>query len=154
MYSTHHAAISLVVGAGAVFALPAVSVFGVDVPTVLLLAYAVAVGVLIDLDHFLIARVRTGTWDAAVFCLRNPTVVFTDQRRIFSPGDVGVLPRLLSHLLLVGLLVPLLALESVPLAVVTAAVLYTHLVCDVLWDIYQLEQRADQPATDRIETVL
>ncbi|MCU4740116.1 hypothetical protein OB955_03245 [Halobacteria archaeon AArc-m2/3/4] len=155
MYSKHHAVISLAVGAAAVYALPAVTVFGVDVPPVALVAYATAIGVFVDLDHFLIARIKTGTWEAIGFCLRNPTVAFADQGRIFSAGDVGVLPRLLSHQLIVGAAVALFALESLPLAVLTAVVLYIHIVCDLCWDIWQLGHgREDQTAAERFETVL
>jgi len=55
---------------------------------------------LIDLDHFLIARLKTGNWDAVRFCLTDPGAAVTDQSEIFDPGDVGVLSRLLSHVVL------------------------------------------------------
>lgn len=155
MYSKHHAVISLVVGAVSVYVLPAVTIFGVDVSPIALVAYAVVIGVFVDLDHFLIARLKTGTWDAMAFCLRNPAAAFGDQGRIFAPGDVGVLPRLLSHQLIVGAAVSLLALESLPLSVLTAVVLYAHIVCDLCWDIWQLgHSQDDQTAAERFETVL
>lgn len=135
--------ISLVVGAVAVSFLPPANAFGIAVPPVLLIAYATALGILIDLDHFVVARYKTGSWDAVRFCLGNPIAVFTDQDRIFEEGDVGVLSRLLSHLLIGGVLVSILALESVPLAVLTAFVLYVHLVCDVAWDIHGLRRREE-----------
>ncbi|MXV63961.1 hypothetical protein GS429_18215 [Natronorubrum sp. JWXQ-INN-674] len=119
-----------------------ITVFGYAVPVPLVVAYGTAVGVLIDLDHFLIARYKTGSWGAVRFCLAHPAAAVADQRRIFEPGDVGVLSRLLSHLLLIGIAVPLLALSSASLAVVTGVVLYVHLVSDVAWDISRLDQYA------------
>ncbi|MEY7847627.1 hypothetical protein AB7C87_00265 [Natrarchaeobius sp. A-rgal3] len=102
----------------------------------------------VDLDHFLIARVKTGDWAAVRFCLANPIAAVVDQHRIFDRGDVGVLSRLLSHLVIVGVLVPLLALESVAFAILTGVVLYVHVVCDVAWDVWRLRHEAD-PVADR-----
>lgn len=126
----------------AVYVLPLPSVFGQDVPPVLLVAWATAVGVLIDLDHFLIARLETGTWDALRFCLENPSAAFLDQDRIFNRGDVGALSRLLSHLVIAGVLVGTLTLVNISLAVLTATVLYAHLVCDVAWDVVRFRREA------------
>ncbi|APW99733.1 hypothetical protein CHINAEXTREME_19025 [Halobiforma lacisalsi AJ5] len=128
--------------------LPPVSPFGYAVPAAALVAYGTAIGVLIDLDHFLIARLKTGGWDAVRFCLSNPAAAVADQSRIFDRGDVGVLSRLLSHLVLIGLLVALLALASVPLAVLTAAVLYVHLLTDVAWDASRLDRQIEASADD------
>ncbi|WP_341850638.1 hypothetical protein [Natronococcus wangiae] len=105
----------------------------------------------IDLDHFVIARFKTGTWDPLRFSLVNPFAAFTDQDRIFDRGDVGALTRLLSHLMLTGILVPALALASVSLAVITAVVLYAHVVADVAWDVRRLE-RTDVSADDLIRS--
>ncbi|WP_255169841.1 hypothetical protein [Natrononativus amylolyticus] len=135
MYSKHHAAVSLVVGLALVAVLAPVTVGGVGVPSAALVLYAVAVGVFIDLDHFVIARATTGDWRALRFCLRRPVAAFTDQDLIFDSGDVGALSRLLSHLLLSGLFVVALAVASVPLAVLTGVVLYVHVVTDVWWDL-------------------
>ncbi len=112
-------------------------------------AYGTAVGVCIDLDHFLIARAKTGGWDAVRFCLANPGAAVADQSRIFEPGDVGVLSRLTSHVVIAGVVVPALALVSVPLAILTGAVLYAHLLADLLWDIYLLPEHAE--AADSID---
>jgi hypothetical protein len=43
-------------------------------------------GVGIDFDHFLIARLRTGSWRSFSDLLRNPVKAFTDQRSIFDDG--------------------------------------------------------------------
>ncbi|EMA40246.1 hypothetical protein [Halobiforma nitratireducens] len=108
-----------------------------------MVAYGTALGVLIDLDHFLIARLKTGQWDAVQFCLHNPRAAVADQRRIFDAGDVGLLSRLLSHLLIVGAVVPLLALGSRSLAVLTAGVLYVHILTDVAWDTRRVDRQVD-----------
>ncbi len=102
---------------------------------------------LVDLDHFLIARLKTGRWDAVRFCLANPASGVADQQRIFDAGDVGLLSRLASHLLIVGVAVPLLAVSSVSLAIITGVVLYVHILSDVLWDRWRLERQADEAAT-------
>lgn len=148
IYSKHHAAVSLVVAGGLGYVLSPVAIFGYELPTLAVVAYGVAVGVLIDLDHFLIARLKTGRWDAVRRCVRDPRIAVADQGRIFERGDVGVLSRLLSHLVVIGVIVPIVAVVSVPLAVVTGVVLYAHVVCDVLWDIWRLDHHADTAATE------
>ncbi|GAB3677554.1 hypothetical protein [Halopiger thermotolerans] len=139
---------SLVVAGVLAYALPPIAVAGVPVPDALVVAYGVGLGVFVDLDHFLIARFKTGSWDAVRFCLANPGAAAADQDQIFGRGDVGVLSRLLSHLLIVGVLVPLLTLASIPLAILTGAVLYVHIVCDVIWDIWRLDHHADAAASE------
>ena len=127
-----------------------ITVGGQTVPAAAVVAYGTAVGVLVDLDHFLISRYKTGTWDAVRFCLSHPTAALADQRRIFDPGDVGVLSRLLSHLLIAGLAVPGLALVDVTLAILTGVVLYVHLVSDVVWDIWRLDRYVDLPREELV----
>lgn len=151
MYSAHHAIVSFVVGLAAVLALPPVSLSGFVLPPAILVAYAVAVGVLIDLDHFIIARLRTGGWDAARACLARPRLAVADQGGIFEPGDVGVLSRLLSHHLIAGVAVAALALVSVPLGVLTAIVLYAHVVSDLAWDV-RGAATDNRPPAERLET--
>ncbi|WP_049923731.1 hypothetical protein [Halopiger djelfimassiliensis] len=143
---------SFVVAAVLGYALSPIILLGDAVPTALVVLYGTAVGVLVDLDHFLIARLKTGRWDAVRFCLRTPSAAVADQGRIFGQGDVGMLSRLLSHLLILGVVVPLLAAVSVPLAILTGAILYVHLVCDVGWDIRRLDHHVDD-ATDEEDLV-
>jgi hypothetical protein len=135
-----------------VFAVGPIELLGVTVPAGVVILYGTAVGVFIDLDHFVIARVNTGSWASLEFCLTNPGAAFVDQDRIFRQGDVGALSRLLSHLLLAGVVVPVLALASVPLALVTGAVLYVHIVTDVAWDIYRLRRRSEFSADEVVPT--
>ncbi|WP_425498587.1 hypothetical protein [Natrinema salinisoli] len=146
---------SVVIAAILAVLLPPISLFGVPVPAVIIVAYGTAVGVFIDLDHFLIARFKTGSWDAVRFCLSNPRAAVADQSTIFEPGDVGVLSRLLSHVVIGGITVPLLALINVPLAIVTGVVLYAHLLADLVWDIRLLERHAETAAsTDDLVNII
>ncbi|KTG11170.1 hypothetical protein AUR64_05535 [Haloprofundus marisrubri] len=118
-------------------------------PTWFVLVYSAIIGVGIDFDHFLVARVNTGSWHAARDCLRNPTRVFAGQDEIFEDGEVGTLRRLLSHVVIVGLLIPVLAVVSLPLALLTAVVLYGHLLSDLIWDVY-LEIKNGSPEVPNV----
>ncbi|PCR90550.1 hypothetical protein CP557_08510 [Natrinema ejinorense] len=138
---------SVVVAAVLTALLPPIAPFGYSVPAGIVVAYGTAIGVFIDLDHFLIARFKTGNWSAVRFCLSNPRTAVADQSEIFDPGDVGVLSRLLSHVVVGGLVVAALALVSAPLAIVTGAVLYAHLLADLIWDIALLEDHANAAAS-------
>jgi hypothetical protein len=100
----------------------------------LVVGYAAAVGVLVDLDHFLIARLNTGSWRAVRHGLADPRILFFDQTAIFEDGEVGSLHRLGSHLAITVVLVGGLLVVRPYLALVTVVVLVGHMVCDVLWD--------------------
>lgn len=112
----------------------AVTTAGLTGRALLLVAYAAVVGVGIDLDHFLLARLNDGDWRAARRCLADPRIVFLKQDRIFRTDEVGTLPRLLSHVVVAGLLVGLLAIAAPGLAVFTAVVLYLHVLADLYAD--------------------
>lgn len=140
MYSRDHAIVSAVVGAGGVVA------FSLPIPWWAAVGYAVIVGVAIDFDHFVVARLESGEWTALRRCLRNPRLVFVGQDEIFDPMDLWALQRLLSHHLIGGVAVAGLWLVSEPLALFTALVLYAHVLCDLVWDNYQLETYRDQHA--------
>lgn len=112
----------------------AVATVGVELRALLLVVYAAVVGVGIDLDHFLLARLNDGDWRAVRRCLADPRIVFLDQGRIFRTGEVGTLPRLLSHVLIIGALVGALAFVAPGLAVFTAVVLYLHVLADLYAD--------------------
>jgi hypothetical protein len=135
MYSKHHFLISVAVGA--VVALTTTGPY----PWWVLLTVAAVVGVGIDVDHFLVAGLNTGDWGAVRRCIRSPALVFVDQGAIFEEGEVGVIRRLLSHVVLGGALVGLLAaLAPLPLlspflAGFVGLVLYFHLLADLLWDL-------------------
>lgn len=140
MYSRDHAIVSVVVGTVAATAL------SLPIPWWAAVGYAVVVGVGIDFDHFLVARVTTGDWAALRRSLRNPRLVFFDQGEIFEPLALWPLQRLLSHHVLGGLAVAALWPVSAPLALFTAIILYAHVISDLLWDNYRLETYHEQHA--------
>ena len=125
MDSKAHAAISLVVAA------VALAVTTLPVSPAVVVAVALGVGVGIDLDHFLLAR-WGGDWSAVRRCLRNPHIVVFDQDAIFEDGEVGAVRRLVSHVVLGGVAVPLVRLASPSLGAVVAASLYAHLLADLV----------------------
>lgn len=96
--------------------------------------YGLALGVAIDLDHLLLARVYAGDWRHLEGVLRNPIAAVTDQEGMFDDVRDMKLPRLLSHVLIGGVLVGLTRRLSKPVGFVTAVVLYWHLLCDLLRD--------------------
>lgn len=139
MYSKHHVLISTAIGVG-LFVL-------LDTPGAdpLIIPYAAVVGVAIDFDHFLIARFNSGTWRAAKAVLANPDRVFFDQASIFEPEEVLVLQRLLSHVIITGVVTVALYPLSDVLALVTAVVLYGHILSDLLADNYN-RMYGDEPS--------
>ena len=133
MYTRHHFVLSVVVGLGLA------GWYEGPGGWPLLLGWAAVVGTLVDLDHFLLARWRTGSWGALRRCLADPRVALLDQGDIFERGDVGPLSRLASHLVVGGVLSLGLVGISWQLAVATAAVLWVHLLSDAVWDARRLE---------------
>jgi len=128
MYTRHHAGISALVGVAL-----AVTV-STPLPAPLLVVGATLLGIFVDLDHFLIARVRTGDWEALVRCLRSPRIAFLDQDEIFQAGSVGAWPRLGTHVLVTAAVAGALAVVAPALAVAAGVVLAVHIGCDVAWD--------------------
>lgn len=99
-----------------------------------LAAYGLGLGVLIDCDHFVLARLRVGDWRHLRECLENPKRVFTDQENLFEgTGEMASL-RILSHVILGGVLTAVWSRVSRPVALLTAAVLYVHVLADLLRD--------------------
>ncbi len=131
MYSKAHLLISLVVGVvvAVVTGQPPLDAAGT-------VAYAAALGVGIDFDHFLVARLNTGNWRALREVAREPGLVFTDPGRIFLEGEeVTKLQRLLSHAVLGGVLVAVLYPLSPYVATLSAVVLYVHVLSDLYQDV-------------------
>ncbi|QSG12285.1 Uncharacterized protein HSBGL_1874 [Halapricum desulfuricans] len=132
MYSKAHGAISLALGVALVAA-------GVDsVHPAFVVSYATAIGVLVDLDHFLWARYNTGDWRALRYVLGTPRAAFTDQRSIFRERDLEPLERLLSHVVIGGIAVPLTWLVEPDLGLVTGVTLYAHVLADLVEDVREL----------------
>lgn len=136
MYSHEHAAIGAVVGA-------------VSLPVLLpglpprawaaAWGYAVLLSVFVDLDHFVVARSRTGDWSHLRRALADPVGAFTDQDAVFAGMAIGY-ERLLTHALLgTGLCLVWYAVWP-PFAAYTGVVLYAHVVADLVREV-QVERR-------------
>ena len=131
MYSKAHFLVSVAVGAAA-----AIATGQPPVPAAVTVGYAAVLGVGIDVDHFVVARLNTGNWDALLGVVRNPRRAFFDQERIFEGGeDVTKLQRLLSHAVIGGLLVAVLYPLAPYWAVLSAVVLYAHVLSDLVQDV-------------------
>lgn len=130
MWSSEHAAAGGVVSAVLVALLgwPASSV-----GKLLLWAYGLVLSVFIDLDHFVIARIRVGDWSHLRDAVSDPVGAFVDQGSVFPQMEFSV-QRLLSHLIVGGGLTLLSALAAPLLAVFTAVVVYVHVVADQIRD--------------------
>ena len=133
MLSWQHAVVGTVVSVlGALVLFP-----GASPPSLaLLVGYGVAVSVFVDLDHFLIARAKTGSWRYLTRALRNPVWAFTAQEQVFP--DVSMpFERLASHLLIgAALVVGFAALGRLALAWFTAAVVWAHVLGDASYEAW------------------
>ncbi len=138
MRSRHHFPISLAVGFGLAATL------STPLPWPALVAGAALLGTAVDLDHFLIARVRTGSWEPLRRCLTDPRMGLLEQDEIFEDGDVGTLTRLGSHLVITAALVAALALIERSLAVAAGVVLAVHVLSDVVWDLWRWQRGIDR----------
>ena len=143
MYSKAHLLISLAVGA----AVAMVTGQG-PLATAGTIGYAALLGVGIDVDHFLVARLNTGNWRALREVVREPALVFTDPGSIFLEGEeVTKLQRLLSHAVLSGLFVAAIYLLVPSLVTLSAIVLYVHVLCDLYQDV---RDEADAESSGRL----
>lgn len=154
MYSRHHAAVSAVVAAGLVGALPLGSTTAV---TALAWATLTAAGVLIDVDHFLVARLVRGDWKNARRALRNPRAAVLDQSALFDAGDLWPLERLVSHAVIAPVAVAAAwavggvvasgldaGVTANAAAISMAVVLYVHVLTDLVWDVWRQDHYHEQ----------
>jgi len=137
MYSRGHAVLSALVG------IP----IGIGASTVAegtaLWGFVLVLGVGIDLDHFVIARINRGDWTNARRCLRDPGLVFADQGSIFDGGDVYRDQRLLSHVAVGGVLVAGLWIVREYWAMAAAVALYVHVAADLYSDVRTRDEYID-----------
>ncbi|MFB9806037.1 hypothetical protein ACFFQF_12310 [Haladaptatus pallidirubidus] len=133
MYSREHFLIGAIVSG--LLLVPLSERFGTPVLAGLFV-YGVLLSVFIDLDHFVLTRIRTGSWRHLTACLRNPIAAFGDQDWVFEDMDDTGLEheRILSHVFLGGVLVGVFVFASPAVAVFTAVVLYFHVLADLLRD--------------------
>jgi hypothetical protein len=133
MKSPEHAVLGAIASGILVAVLPGISV---PLEAAVLFAYGLVLSVFVDLDHFLVARYHAGDWSHLRRCVTDPVFAFTEQEQVFEGVDTRTLEvhRLLSHVLLGGALVGVLALFEPIYALFTAVVLYVHVVADLLRD--------------------
>lgn len=140
MDSTRHFLIGVVVSAAALVPLSA------STPTLhlaTLFGYGVALSVLVDLDHFFIARVLVGDWRHLRRVLANPLGLFGDQAWVFEDVRRFEDERLLSHHAIGGVLVTGTWLAISPaIGAFTAVVLYAHVLADLVHDVRQPSARS------------
>jgi hypothetical protein len=140
VYSRDHFLISVAVGIVLVF-----SPLEFTLGPVAVVVLAAAVGTAIDLDHFVIARIRTGSWRAVRRGFERPRRFVLDQSELFEEGDVGVIHRLLSHALLGGVAVVALAALRPDIALVVAVAVYAHVVADLVAGVRTIERVVTKP---------
>lgn len=133
MKSAEHAVVGGVVGAAAVAVLFPAAPLTTTGP---LWVGGILLSVIVDLDHFLIARAMQGDWSNLRRAVSNPRVGLIEQERVFADTDEVALRqyRLLSHLLVGGALVAVCTRVDDGLAVLVAVLLYAHVVADVVRD--------------------
>lgn len=133
--SKRHFLISLAIGVAVV------ALTNAPYPDLVVVAYAAVLGVAIDFDHFLTSRFHRGDWKAVQRCFENPTIVFLDQSAIFDDDDLWAHQRLLSHVVIIGAFLPVVYFLAGPfLTVVSAVVLYAHVLADLIADNRNHEQ--------------
>lgn len=140
MLSKHHLLLSIAAGGALLLFTPS------TLPIWLVLGVATGMGVLIDLDHFLLARLNQGDWRALTRGLRNPRLLVLDQDQLFDVDALWARQRLLSHAIIGSVLVGGLVAAGSRFALapwvglVAAVTLWVHLLADLVWDNYFLER--------------
>lgn len=131
MRSTDHARIGALVGWVAIVVLARARSLRTKFA---LWVYGVLLSVFIDLDHFVVARLKTGSWSHLHRAATHPTWALTSTKEVFP--DVSMkLDRLASHVIVGGALVLVLRPFDRLFATYTAIVLYAHLLADLLHDV-------------------
>jgi len=113
--------------------------------------YAVLLGVFVDLDHFVIERLLHGEWRAVRRGIENPRRLVLSQDDLFVDGTMSPLDRLLSHVVITGIAVPLTWLVAPALGLLTALVLYGHVLSDLAWDVYRRRLVDGPPQADDLQ---
>lgn len=103
-----------------------------------IVVFAGGLGVLIDLDHFVVARLNTGSWEPFVRAIRSPVRSFLDQEDIFTERAVPSEDRVVTHLLVGGALTGGLWYLLPEWGYIAAVVIYLHLLTDAIADAFDL----------------
>lgn len=128
MYSRNHAVVSALVGVPVAIGAP-------DGAQLAVWLYMIVVGVGIDADHFVVARLNSGDWTNVRRCLEQPSLLLNGQDAIFDWGDLWRDQRLLSHLVIGGVLVSGLWWIDPYWAFATAVTVYAHCIADLYSDM-------------------
>jgi hypothetical protein len=91
----------------------------------------------IDLDHFLVAWYNAGEPRAIRAGLANPRRLFLEQDALFEEGEISSHERLLTHVVIAGLVTPVAWFPSPTLGLVTGLTLYAHVLSDLGWRVYR-----------------
>jgi len=127
MYSRNHALLSALIGVP-------IAINSPSYHPVIIWIYVVVIGVGIDIDHFVVARFNRGDWKNARRCLQNPSLIFVSQQAIFDSGDLWRDQRLLSHLIIGGMLTTSFLMIDLYWALGTGMTVYIHILSDLYAD--------------------
>jgi hypothetical protein len=100
----------------------------------LIVLVSITAGTLIDLDHFILTRLREANWDKLREAVRNP--VKTAIRNEEFMGEKWLPPFLIikSHLLELGILLVAFSYKRNLLVLVALFTISIHILCDVYAD--------------------
>jgi hypothetical protein len=90
----------------------------------------VAAGVLIDLDHFLVQRLRDGDWNHLRAALSSPLEVGTDNQSVLE-DPIPNWSRYLSHFIVLATVPAALHVLWAPLGAFLYLILGLHIACDI-----------------------
>lgn len=126
MESINHFKISAILSPVAVAAL-----FGTSNPIsfLILSIYGLALGVLIDLDHFIWARYNHGHWNHFIEALESPFTTMKDNAEVME-NALGEKQRYASHFAILVLGTVIAYVAGANLAALTSTMLGAHIVCD------------------------
>lgn len=121
-----HALISAAVAPLAVW-----QIYGIGSFFAPLVLFGFCCGVFIDLDHFLVQRLRDGNWNHLKAAFQNFTKLAKNNQKVLE-DPISEKSRYISHFALLSIS-PLIALAISPkLAALTFTMLASHTFCDLL----------------------
>jgi hypothetical protein len=89
----------------------------------------IAVGTLIDLDHFVLERYRSGTWSELKKAIENPQEIITDNASVRDPAITSK-DRYISHLMILWA-AQFLLFFSAELGLFTVSMIGIHILSDL-----------------------